>query len=78
MDDPMQEAPVDMRKDIIKMLAECIGYAAPQAEQSSSEAAAAPEGYACGQVECASLAQQLLNLILELLGRDFRGCTTRI
>ena len=65
----MQAAPVDVRRDIIRMLAEVIGYDGASAEaEGSNDAAASAEAFACGPAECFGLAQQLLALILELLG----------
>lgn len=67
----MQEAPADIRKDIIKMLAEIIGHVTESGEFGGymGTASMPTTAYACGPAECASLAQQLLTLILELLGK---------
>lgn len=65
----MQAAPVDVRRDIIRMLAEVIGHDGASAEaEGSNGAAASTEAFACGRAQCFGLAQQLLALILELLG----------
>ena len=66
----MQEASADSRKDIIKMLAEIIGRVTGPCEgRGNTGTATIPtEAYSCGPAECAGLAQQLLTLILELLG----------
>ena len=65
----MQAATVDVRRDIIRMLAEVIGHDGASAEaEGSGHAAASAEAVACGPAECFGLAQQLLALILELLG----------
>ena len=51
------------------MLAEIIGHDGASAEaEGSIDAAASTEAFACGSAECSGLAQQLLVLILELLG----------
>ena len=51
------------------MLAEIIGHDRASAEaEGSSDASASTEAFACGPAECSGLAQQLLALILELLG----------
>ncbi len=65
----MQEAPADTRKDIIKMLAEIIGHGTESCEAGGNTASIRTAAYACGPAECAGLAQQLLTLILELLGK---------
>ena len=65
----MQEAPAETRKDIIKMLAEIIGHVAESCEVGGKAASISSVAYAYGPAECAGLAQQLLTLILELLGK---------
>ena len=67
-----QEAPADIRKDIIKMLAETTGHVTDSCEvRGISGTSPIPNlAYACGPAECAGLAQQLLMLILELLGKE--------
>ncbi|CAL5229954.1 g13383 [Coccomyxa viridis] len=62
------EAPADTRKGIIKILAEIIGHVTESCEVGGNTASIPTVAYACGPAECAGLAQQLLTLILELLG----------
>ena len=68
----LQEAPADIRKDIVKMLAEIIGHRSDSCELGGSSGTAPIHtmAYACGPAECAGLAQLLLTLILELLGKE--------
>ena len=68
--DCMQEASADTRLEIIRMLAEVIGHVTEpgRAKGSSDAGQTTYEESSCGP-ECASLAQQLLQLILELMGK---------
>lgn len=60
-----------MRLEIIRMLAEVIGHVTElgRAKGSSDAGQTTYEEFSCGPMECASLAQQLLQLILELMGK---------
>ena len=66
----MQETSADTRLEIIRMLAEVIGHVAEpgRAKGSNDGGQTTYEEFACGPIECASLAQQLLQLILEVMG----------
>jgi hypothetical protein len=66
----MQETSADTRLETIRMLAEVIGHVteAGRAKGSNDGGQTTYEEFACGPIECASLAQQLLQLILEVMG----------